>query len=83
LLKGTRGIVLVEKGEFDEGISLLKQAMEENETPHHKAINAAYLAITEIRRGNIERAQHYHDVALQFDVSCSLIKRARNEFPQR
>jgi tetratricopeptide (TPR) repeat protein len=77
--KGTRGIVLVELGELDEGIALLKQAMEENEEPRNKAIDAAYLAIAEGRKGDIECAKQYLKTAKQFDATCSLINQAQNE----
>lgn len=79
--KGTRGSILMELGELDEGIALLKQAMEEHEKPYGKAIAAAYLAIAEARRGNIECAEQYLDTALQFDATCFLIGRARDELP--
>jgi len=77
--KGTRGTVLVELGKFDEGIALLKQAMEENEAPRDKAINAVCLAIAEMRKGNRDSARQYLDTALQLDANCLLIKRAREE----
>ncbi|MGA1840988.1 MAG: tetratricopeptide repeat protein [bacterium] len=77
--KGTRGIVLVELGELDKGIVLLKQAMKENEETRSKAIDAAYLAIAEGRKGNFECAKQYLDIAIQFDATCSLIERAQNE----
>lgn len=77
--KGTRGVVLTEMGKFDEGINLLKQSMEENESPRHKATEAAHIAIAEMKRGNHECAQQYLDAALQFDVNCFLIERVRNE----
>jgi hypothetical protein len=82
MFKGTRGVILTEMGKFDEGINLLKQAMEENESPRHKASEAAHIAIAEIRRGNHECARQYIDVALQFDANCSLIERARNELQE-
>lgn len=77
--KGTRGIVLVELSRMDEGITLLKQAVEENEEPRFKAIDAAYLAIAEARKGSLQRAKQYLAAATQFDPTCSLLRLAQNE----
>lgn len=77
--KGTRGTVLIELGELEAGIALLKKALEESEEPRSKAHNAAYLAIAEAKRGNAQCARQYMDTASQFDPTCSLIELAQKE----
>lgn len=64
---------------MDEGITLLKQAVEENEEPRLKAIDAAYLAIAEARKGNLQCARQYLAAATQFDPTCLLLGLARSE----
>ena len=77
--KGTRGSVLVESGRFDEGIALLKEAMEVNEDPQKKATNASYIAIAEARKGNIESARQYFTTARELDADCQLLDKVQNE----
>jgi tetratricopeptide (TPR) repeat protein len=78
-IKGTRGMVLVELGRIDEGIRLLKEALERSEGARQKAINAAYLAVAEARKGNRIRAQQYLETATQYHFDHPLIERAKNE----
>lgn len=78
-IKGTRGMVLVELGQLDEGIRLLMDALGKNEELQNKALNTAYLAIAEARMGNIIRAQQYLETTSQFDSDCLLLKRAQDE----
>jgi tetratricopeptide (TPR) repeat protein len=78
-ITNTRAIVLVESGELDKGIALLKQAMEESEEFRGKAVNAAYLAIAEARKGKQESAKQYLVMARQFDENCPWIQEAQKE----
>ena len=48
--KGTRGSVLIELGEIEEGVPLVEQALREHDKPSDKALNACYLAIAMIGR---------------------------------
>ena len=79
-VKGTRGMVLVELGRFDEAIPPLEEALEGNEELQNKALNAAYLAVAEVRKGNGIRAQQYLEIAEQYHSDCPLLKRAQHEF---
>ncbi len=78
-MKGTRGMVLIELGKLDEGILLLKQALEANEEPSDKAINASYIAIGEMRRGNKQSAQQFFDMAVSLNPDCPFLQRAHDE----
>lgn len=73
---GTRGTVLVEMGQLDEGIELLKKSMSLHVEKQGKAINACHLAIGEHRRGNHAAARKYLDSARLLDPKCYLIPRA-------
>jgi predicted Zn-dependent protease len=50
--KWTRALVLVEKGNIDQGLALLREAMEKSESSDHKAIYASYIAEIENKKGN-------------------------------
>ncbi|MGA2070526.1 MAG: site-2 protease family protein [Sedimentisphaerales bacterium] len=50
--KGTRGLVLAKKGHIEEGLSLLRQALNESEDFSHKAIYASYIAEYENKKSN-------------------------------
>jgi hypothetical protein len=73
--KGTRGCVLVELEEFEAGIALLKEAMEQTDSRRSKALNACHIAIAERRRGNEEESQKYAAIARSLDADCMLLDR--------
>ncbi len=72
-ITGTRGTVLVELGQLDEGIALLKRSMSLSPDKQAKALNACHIAIGELRRGNLEGARKYLVSAKTLDASCFLI----------
>lgn len=78
-IQGTRGMVLIERGKLNEGILLLKKAIEGSENPRDKAINAAYIAIGEKRRGNKVLAQQYFETASCLDSECILLEKVYYE----
>jgi len=71
---GTRGAVLVELGQLDEGIMLLKVAMAKHSSAQGKAANACHAAIGESRRGNVSESQHYFHIARSLDPQCYLLE---------
>jgi Tfp pilus assembly protein PilF len=70
---GTRGTVLVELGQFEEGIALLKRAMSLHVDKQGKAANACHIAIGEWRRGNPSTARKYLATARTLDSKSFLI----------
>jgi Flp pilus assembly protein TadD len=76
---GTRGTVLVELGQFQEGIKLLHESIEKHKEARSKALNACHLAIAYARMGDDEQADKYLKLARQFDVQCVLLERTENE----
>lgn len=82
-IAGTRGAVLVEKGQFEEGIALLKNAMAEQIDVQAKALDACLIAIAEVRRGNPLESQRYLKTARFLHPGCDLIPRAERELKAR
>lgn len=76
---GTRGSVLIELGRPEEGLPLVQRALDHNQVPFLKALNACYLALGEIKRGDRERGKYYRDLACQLDPACVLLDRVDKE----
>jgi tetratricopeptide (TPR) repeat protein len=74
-VKGTRGSVLVENGQIEEGIKLLEAALAENELTTDRAFNACYLALASIKLHNLRASRQYLEEARQLDADCPLIQR--------
>lgn len=70
---GTRGTVLAEMGQLDEGIALLKKSMAMHPEKQGKALNACHIASGELRRGDHEEASKYLATAKVLDPDCFLI----------
>lgn len=73
IFQGTRGSVLIELGQADEGLPLVQRAFDANEDPRFKALNACYLALGECQRGNSFEGQHHREVAHKLDPECILL----------
>ena len=67
--------MLVAVGQVDEGISLLKESMEQIDVLNGKAQNACLLAEAEYLRGNPELGADYLTEARKLDPKCMLIPR--------
>jgi tetratricopeptide (TPR) repeat protein len=78
-IEGTRGSVLVTLGRLDEGIELLKQAMEEHEENDDKAVNACFLSIGFKKAGNFVASQRFLEKARTLDPECHFIRRVMEE----
>lgn len=79
-VKGTRGAVLVEKGEVDDGLKHLKEAMEEHTEPYLKAYNACSLARAYLKKSDPGTAREYLNKAHGLDPNCPLIASVQKEF---
>jgi tetratricopeptide (TPR) repeat protein len=78
-IRGTRGMVLVECGELDEGIDLLKKALAGNRDARSRATNACCLAIAFARKRELDESRRHLAKARKLDANCSLIARAEKE----
>ncbi|MBU6402301.1 MAG: tetratricopeptide repeat protein [Verrucomicrobia bacterium] len=76
---GTRGAVLVELGQLDKGIALLRQAMDKHTDAPGKAYSACHLAIAELRRGNAAAARQSFELARSLSPKCFLLDRVQQE----
>lgn len=76
---GTRGTVLVELGQIEEGISLLAKAMSLHTDKQGKALNACHIALGEFRRGDIAAARKFLITAQTLDPECVLLPRVKAE----
>jgi hypothetical protein len=75
-VKGTRGTVLVERGQLEAGIALLKEALQEHTEPENKALNACHLAVAEQKRRDFKAAAEYWELARMLDMDCPLLPAA-------
>jgi hypothetical protein len=74
--KGTRGSLLIELGQIDEGVPLVEQALWEHDKASDKSLNACYLAIAMIERGDSPNGRKYIELARKHDPNCPLLERA-------
>ncbi len=70
---GTRGLVLTYLDQTEEGLALLKKAMNEHHDAHGKALSACHIARIEVRRGNPDAARQFLDAARALDPGCVLL----------
>jgi hypothetical protein len=73
--KGTRGSVLVEMGQYEDGLKLLHQALKQNKERHGRALNACHIAIAEARCGNLAESRSFFKMARRLDPKCTLLER--------
>jgi hypothetical protein len=76
-VQSTRGWALVECGNLEAGIPLLRQSLTGVVYKHDRATVLCTLAIAEIRRGRQSRAAQLIRKATQLDSQCALLDRAR------
>jgi tetratricopeptide (TPR) repeat protein len=76
---GTRGTVLIELGQLEEGIALLKKSMSLSADKQNKALNACHIAIGELRRGDPDAACRYLATAKALDSSCFLVPNVESQ----
>ena len=69
-VQGTRGSVLIELRRIDEGMAMLRPVVEKDPKPFDQAIAAAYLALGEFKKGNLENAAEWIQKARSFDPHC-------------
>src|SRR5262249_2848238 len=69
-LRGTRGSVLIETGRIEEGMAMLREVMENDDSVFDRAISAAFLALGEIRRQRPAAARQWLVQARDLDPRC-------------
>jgi Tfp pilus assembly protein PilF len=76
---GTRGAVLIEKGESVEGQKLVQRALRAHREPFPRASNLACLAIAATREGRTRDAEQLLKRARRMDAECEILPRAERE----
>jgi len=77
-IRGTRGSVLVELGQYNEGVALLEDALRREPGKPGKAISACYLGIAAARRGQAAECRNYFALARKLDPHCLLLSGEKN-----
>lgn len=80
-VRGTRGGALVETGKLDEGLALLRGAIDAVKDPAQKTILVCYIAMGERRKGNADEARRCLETARALDPECPLLARAAGAGP--
>ena len=75
-VKGTRGSVLIEQGEIEQGIELLLQSIASSDLRPNQALNACLIAVGKAQQGNSKLAQEYFRFARHLDPACELLKKS-------
>jgi hypothetical protein len=74
---GTRGSVLLWKGEVEKALPLLERAFVTNSLPPSRALNACGLAIAHARRGDVRESERWKRRAEENDPRCPLLGEVR------
>src|SRR5262249_28934441 len=76
-VKANRGIVLIARGQPDDGIRLIEEALEQDEPrPHTTAEYLCLLSVGEVKRGDVSRAVSCRDTARKLDQRCVFLPMA-------
>lgn len=79
VVEGTLGAVLVECGDFQDGIAHLQSAARHQTSPEDSASNLAYVAMAHHRLGERDRAGKTLQEAIELDPEGLIVKRAQRE----
>lgn len=69
-VKGTRGGVLVEKGELQAGITMLEAVMAHDSNAFDRTISASFLALAHFKGNNRAEALRWIAISRQIDPNC-------------
>jgi tetratricopeptide (TPR) repeat protein len=80
--KATRGAVLIEAGELNEGLALLRGAVAEFDGENNKAFYTCYIALGEFRSGRTVEANESLAVARKLNPQCLALEVMAREFAE-
>jgi hypothetical protein len=80
--KGTRGGVLVEKGDLPAGIAMLEEVMN-SPSKNDRAISASFLALAHWKQGNRDEAKRWIGVSREIDSRCASMWRIAKLIEQK
>ncbi len=81
-IQSTRGHLLIEQGQIDQGMDLLRRAIRGVENRSDEASVLCSMALGEFKRGNAQAAQKLLNKATRLDKDCELLPRVRRELEQ-
>ena len=70
-IKGTRGSVLVEKGDLAAGAAMLKDVMANDSNSFDRAISASFLALAELKQNNRPEALRWLTISRESGSDCA------------
>jgi hypothetical protein len=73
--KGTRGSVLIEKGDLNAGIAMLEEVMSGSTDANDLAISASFLALAYWKQGNRTEALRWLTTSREIDPRCASMRR--------
>lgn len=73
--KGTRGSVLIEKGDLTDGIAMLEEVMNGATDPNDLTISASFLALAYHKQGQRAEALRWLATSRQIDPDCVSMRR--------
>ena len=82
-LKGTRGAILIEQGNYNEGEVLLKEVLEKSESDIDKGVASLFLALCEKHRNDVKAAIRLARRAKRIYPVPWLLRRIDSEFGKR
>lgn len=80
-IKGSRGCVLIEMGQNQEGIELLTEVMEKADEPEVRLISASYLALAYSQINSPKAAMKWLSIGREIDPHCWLFNRVEKVLP--
>ena len=79
----TRGAVLVELGRIEEGLDMLRHALERESAPRERALIECYIALALAKQGHGEQAAAHLASARDADPTCIVMRRIEEELRVR
>jgi cytochrome c-type biogenesis protein CcmH/NrfG len=66
---------LVDQGKIEAGMAMLQEVMKHDPSEFDRAICACFLALGEIKQGNLSKAKEWIQLAQKLDPNCGALPR--------
>ncbi len=74
-VKGTRGSILIDKGDIDPGMAILQEVVKQDPSASDRGIAASFLALAEFKRHHRDAALEWIGTARRVDPNCGALPR--------
>jgi len=71
----TRGSILIELGQLDDGMKILQRIYEHEQRPFNRGLAAAFMALGYARRDDVDSARHWVGLGREADPECIPLNR--------